>query len=77
MKLFKWHLIDDIEKMVHENAQVKTLKIENELLFEQNFEQYKELDRLRKENLWLKNHQKIEIVNVESGEIVNLERGKE
>lgn len=32
-----------------------------------NWQRYLELEELKKENLWLKNHQKIEIVNLNGG----------
>ena len=64
MKLFKWYLIDDIDKMVYENAGAKDLKRKLKIAEKLNYEQYKEIERLKEENLWLKNHQKIEIVNV-------------
>ena len=34
---------------------------------ELNWKQFKKIDKLEKENLWLKNHQKIEIVDLERG----------
>lgn len=64
MKLFKWYLIDDIDKMVYENAGTKDLKRKLKIAEEINYKQYKEIERLKEENLWLKNHQKIEIVNL-------------
>ena len=64
MKLFKWYLIDDIDKMVYENAGAKDLKRKLKIAEELNYKQYKEIERLKEENLWLKNHQKIEIINV-------------
>lgn len=66
MKLFKWYMIDDIDKMVYENAEVKMLSKRLKIAEEQNYEYFKEIQKLKEENLWLKNHQKIEIVNLES-----------
>lgn len=59
-------MIDDIDKMVYENAEVKMLSKRLKIAEEQNYEYFKEIQKLKEENLWLKNHQKIEIVNLES-----------
>ena len=64
MKLFKWHLIDDVDKLVYENSGAKDLKKRLKIAEEINYKQYKEIEMLKEENLSLKNHQKIEIVNV-------------
>lgn len=66
MKLFKWHLIDDIELRCYENGLAKELKNRLKFVEKQNYEYFKEIQHLKEENLWLKSHQKIEVVNLES-----------
>lgn len=68
MKLFKWHLIDDIELRCYENGLNKELKRKLDIAEKQNYEYFKEIQHLKQENLWLKSHQKIEVVNLESQE---------
>lgn len=64
MKIFKWHLIDDIDKMCLENGLARELKRRLDILEKKSWEQYLKIEKLEKENVWLKNHQKIEIVNL-------------
>lgn len=64
MKIFKWHLIDDIDKMCLEHGLAKELKRRLDILEKKSWEQYLKIEKLEKENVWLKNHQKIEIVNL-------------
>ena len=66
MKLFKWYLIDDIELRCYENGLIKELKNRLKFVEKQNYEYFKEIQHLKEENLWLKSHQKIEVVNLES-----------
>lgn len=65
MKIFKWYLINDLDKYLEENYLVKNLKRRLKIAEEQNYKYYKEIQHLKEENLFLKNHQKIEIVNLE------------
>ena len=64
MKIFKWYLIDDIDKMCLENGLARELKRRLDILEKRSWEQYLKIEKLKKENEWLKNHQKIEIVNL-------------
>ena len=64
MKIFKWHLISDLDLYLEQRYSMKIFKSRIKQLEEDNYKQYKEIDKLKKENEWLKNHQKIEIVNV-------------
>ena len=64
MKIFKWHLISDLDLYLEQRYSMKIFKSRIKQLEEDNYEQYKEIDKLKKENEWLKNHQKIEIVNL-------------
>ena len=64
MKIFKWHLISDLDLYLEKRYSMKIFKSRIKQLEEDNYKQYKEIDKLKKENEWLKNHQKIEIVNL-------------
>ena len=64
MKIFKWHLISDLDLYLEQKYSMRILKNKIKQLEEDNYKQYKEIDKLKKENEWLKNHQKIEIVNL-------------
>ena len=64
MKIFKWHLISDLDLYLEQQYSFKMFKDKIKRLEEDNYKQYKEIDKLKKENEWLKNHQKIEIVNL-------------
>lgn len=64
MKLFKWHLINDLDLYLEQQYNFKVFKNRIKFLEEKNFEQYKKIEKLEKENQWLKNHQKIEIIDV-------------
>ena len=64
MKIFKWNLISDLDLYLEQRYSVKIFKSRIKQLEEDNYKQYKEIDKLKKENEWLKNHQKIEIVNL-------------
>ena len=55
------------EYNTEESCIVRELRKRLEIQEELNWKRYLELDKLREENLWLKNHQKIEIVNLERG----------
>ena len=66
MKLFKWHLIDDIELRCFENGLIKELKQRLDIAEKDNWDKYLKIEKLEKELLWYKNHQKIEVVNVDS-----------
>lgn len=65
MKIFKWHLISDLDLYLEQQYSFKVFKDIIKRLEEDNYKQYKEIDKLKKENEWLKNHQKIEIVNLD------------
>lgn len=64
MKLFKWHLISDLDLYLEQRYNFKIFKDRIKQLEEDNCKQSKEIDKLKKENKWLKEHQKIEIVNL-------------
>ena len=64
MKIFKWHLISDLDLYLEQKYSMRIFKNKIKQLEEDNYKQYKEIDKLKKENEWLKNHQKIEIVNL-------------
>lgn len=66
MKIFKWHLISDLDLYLEQQYSFKMFKDRIKQLEKDNYKQYKEIDELKKENEWLKNHQKIEIVNLEN-----------
>lgn len=66
MKIFKWHLISDLDLYLEQQYSFKVFKDRIKRLEKDNYKQYKEIDELKKENEWLKNHQKIEIVNLEN-----------
>ena len=68
MKVFKWWLIDDIDKMCYQNGLCTELKKRVDMLEDMNWEQYLKIKKLEEENLWLKNHQKIEIRDLEMKE---------
>ena len=65
MKIFKWHLISDLDLYLEQKYSMGIFKNRIKQLEEDNYKQYKEIDKLRKENKWLKEHQKIEIVNLD------------
>ena len=66
MKIFKWHLISDLDLYLEQKYSMRIFKNRIKQLEEDNYKQYKEIDKLKKENEWLKNRQKIEIVNLEN-----------
>ena len=66
MKLFKWYLIDDIDKMCFTNGMVKELKQRLDISEQKNWEQYLKIKQLEELLDYYRNHQKIEIVNLES-----------
>lgn len=66
MKIFKWYLIDDIEKHCYENGLNRELRRKVDFLEKDNWEKYLKIEKLEKELLWYKNHQKIEVVNVDN-----------
>lgn len=65
MKIFKWHLISDLDLYLEQKYSMRIFKNRIKQLEEDNYKQYKEIEKLKKENEWLKNHQKIEIVNLD------------
>lgn len=65
MKIFKWNLISDLDLYLEQKYSMRIFKNRIKQLEEDNFEKYKKICELEKENEWLKNHQKIEIVNLE------------
>ena len=65
MKLFKWHLIDDIDKMCFENGQIRELKRRLEIAEKTMLEQHLRIENLKELVEYYKNHQKIEVVNLE------------
>ena len=71
MKLFKWHLIDDIELRCYENGLVKELKKKLDYMMDENYKLFLENQKLKDENINLKRTQKIEIRDIE-GNYVSL-----
>lgn len=65
MKIIKWHLISDLDLYLEQKYSMRIFKSRIKQLEEDNYKQYKEIEKLKKENEWLKNHRKIEIVNLE------------
>ena len=65
MKIGRWYIINELDKYTYERRTSKELKEKIKVYEKINYEQYKEIERLLKENEDLKNHQKIEIVNLE------------
>ena len=55
MKIFKWHLISDLDLYLEQRYSMKIFKSRIKQLEEDNYKQYKEIDKLKKENEWLKN----------------------
>lgn len=66
MKLFKWYLIDDIDKMCLENGLIRELKRKLDIAEKTNWEQHLRIENLKELVEYYKNHQKIEVVNLES-----------
>lgn len=68
MRIFKLNILTDYE-LTHYNDDIAYYyRKQNKALEEENFRLYMELDRLKKENINLKNHQVIKIVNIEDKE---------
>lgn len=65
MKIGKWYITSDFDLYIFEKIEIRELKNRIKNLEKINYEQYKENYKLKKENEWLKNHQKIEILNLE------------
>ena len=53
-----------LDLYLEQRYSMKIFKSRIKQLEEDNYKQYKEIEKLKKENEWLKNHQKIEIVNL-------------
>lgn len=66
MKIGKWYITSDFDLYIFEKIEIRELKNRIKNLEKINYEQYKENYKLKKENEWLKNHQKIEILNLEN-----------
>lgn len=64
-KILKWYLINDIDKMLLENELIKELKLRTKLSEERQYELYTKNELLKKKLEWYKNHQTIELVNLE------------
>lgn len=73
MKLFKWNLISDLDLYLERQYSFKVFKNRIKQLEEDNFEQYKKICELEKENEWLKANQEIKIVNLEDGLVEKVE----
>ena len=68
MRIFKLNILTDYE-LIHYNDDIAYYyRKRNKFLEEENFRLYMELDRLKKENINLKNNQVIKIVNLEDKE---------
>ena len=65
MKIGKWYIISELDKFVYKRKVTGELKERIKFYEKINYEQYNEIERLRKENEYLKKHQKIKIVNLE------------
>lgn len=65
MKIGKWYIINELDKYVYEKGTLRELKERLKYYEKINYEQYKEIEKLKEENEYLKNHFKIEIVNLE------------
>ena len=65
MKIFKWNLLTDYELVHYYDNDEYYYKMQNERLSKENFRLNLELERLREENVNLKNNQVIKIVNLE------------
>lgn len=65
MKIGKWYIINELDKYVYEKGTLRELKERLKYYEKINYEQYKEIEELKEENEYLKNHFKIEIVNLE------------
>lgn len=66
MKFFKWHLIDDIDKMCLENGEIRELRRKLKIAEQTMWEQYLRIENLKELVEYYKKHQKIEVVNLES-----------
>jgi len=69
MKLFKWHLIDDIELRCYENGLVRELKKKIDYMIDENYKLFLENKKLKEENINLKRTQKIEIRDIDGNYI--------
>lgn len=69
MKLFKWHLIDDIELRCYENGLIKELKKKVDFMMDENYKLFLENKKLEEENINLKRTQKIEIRDIDGNYI--------
>ena len=65
MKFLKWHLVSDLDDYIYGRNTIRILKDEIKFYEKENYKQYKEIERLKEENKWLREHQKMEIVNLE------------
>lgn len=67
MKFFKWYIVDELDDFIYGrnvcNQLQKTIKYYQKI----NYEQYQEIEKLKKENNYLKNHLEIKIVNLQEG----------
>ena len=69
MKLFKWHLIDDIELRCYENGLIRELKKKIDYMMDENYKLFLENKKLKEENINLKRTQKIEIRDIDGNYI--------
>lgn len=65
MKFLKWHLVSDLDDYIYGRNTIRILEDEIKFYEKENYKQYKEIERLKEENKWLREHQKIETVNLE------------
>ena len=75
MKIFKWHLIDNIDKMCLENGEIARLRKIREINEEQLWENHLLIEKLKEENKELKNMLSKKIIE-EIGEPIEY-RGKD
>lgn len=65
MKFFKWYLVSELDDYIYAKNTIRMLKDEIKFYEKQSYKQYQKIERLKEENKWLREHQKIEIVKLE------------
>lgn len=65
MKFLKWHLVSDLDDYIYGRNTIRILEDKIKFYEKENYKQYQEIERLKEENKWLREHQKIETVNLE------------
>jgi len=75
MKLFKWYLVSDIDKMIYEKHEIKVLKREADELIKEKISLLIKIKKLEEELEYYKKHQKIEIIDVRNDFKRGIENG--